>query len=174
MEEHDLFLPGDSWTMTAKQISLAEANAFVIEHHRHHDAMWGHKFSIGAYISEKLVGVAICGRPVGRKLDDGKTLEVTRLCTDGTRNACSFLYSAAAREAKRRGYAKIITYILQSETGASLRASSWTLETAKCGKPSWDGPRYRERHKVEQMSLFPKKTPPPEYKQRWARTLKEG
>ena len=160
--------------MTAQQISLSEANAFVIEHHRHHDATWGHKFSLGAFVGDVMVGVAICGRPVGRKLDDGKTLEVTRLCTDGTRNACSFLYSAAAREAKRRGYAKIITYILQSENGASLRASNWTLEAEKCGKPSWDGPRYRERHKVEQMTLFQKKTPPPEYKQRWARYLKKG
>jgi len=157
--------------MTAMQISLAEANAFVIKHHRHHDAMWGHKFSIGDYEGGQLVGVAIVGRPVGRKLDDGKTMEVTRLCTDGTRNACSFLYSAAAREAKRRGYEKIITYILQSENVVSLRASNWMLEAAKCGKPSWDGPRYRSRHEQEQMTLFPKKTPPPEYKQRWARVL---
>lgn len=159
--------------MVAKEIKLHEANAFVIQNHRHHDAMWGHKFSIGAYDGEKLVGVAIVGRPCGRKLDDGKTLEVSRLCTDGTRNACSFLYGAAAREAKRRGYAKIITYILQSENGASLRASNWTLEATKCGKPSWDGKRYRERHMVEQLSMFPRKTPPAEYKQRWCRRLKE-
>lgn len=160
--------------MTVQQISLAEANSFVIEHHRHHDATLGHKFSLGAFDDGRLVGVAIVGRPVSRKLDDGKTLEVTRLCTDGTRNACSFLYSAAAKEAKRRGAEKIITYILQSENGASLRASNWTLENAKCGKPSWDGPRYRERHQVERMTMFPKKTPPQEYKQRWARILKES
>lgn len=157
--------------MDARQITLAEANAFVLQHHRHHDAARGHKFSIAAYQEGRIVGVAICGRPPGRYLDDGHTLEVTRLCTDGTRNACSFLYSAAAREARRRGYSKIITYILQSENGASLRASNWTLEAEKCGKPSWDGPRFRERHKVEQLTLFPKKTPPAEYKQRWSRTL---
>ena len=152
-------------------IALSEANAFVIEHHRHHDAAWGHKFSLGLYEDGKLCGVAICGRPSARRLDDGKTLEVTRLCTDGTRNACSMLYSAAAREAKRRGYEKIITYILSSENGASLKASNWMLEAEKCGKPSWDGPRYRERHRIEQMTLWPKKQPPPLYKQRWSRTL---
>lgn len=159
--------------MVVKQIPLVEANAFVIEKHRHHGEAWGHKFSLGAYEGGQLIGVAICGRPSARRLDDGKTLEVTRLCTDGTRNACSFLYGAAAREAKRRGYEKIITYILQSENGASLKASNWTLEAEKCGKPSWDGPRYRARHEQEQLTLFPKKTPPPEYKQRWARILKE-
>ena len=72
-------------------ISLAEANAFVIQHHRHHDRATGHKWSLGAYKDGKLCGVAIVGRPTGRRLDDGKTLEVTRLCTDGTRNVCSRL-----------------------------------------------------------------------------------
>lgn len=157
--------------MTVCQIPLSTANAFVIEHHRHHDRATGHKFSIGAFEGEKLVGVAIVGRPCGRKLDDGETLEVTRLCTDGTINACSKLYSAAAREAKKRGARRIITYILKSENGASLRASNWTLDCKKCGKPSWEGPRYRERHKTEQLSLFEKKTPPYEYKQRWSREL---
>ena len=157
--------------MEAQAIPLAEANAFVIEHHRHHDAAWGHKFSLGAYKDGKLVGVAICGRPSGRKLDDGKTLEVTRLCTDGTRNACSFLYAACARRAFREGYERILTYILRSENGASLRAAGWTLDSDKCGKPSWDGPRYRERHKTEQMTFFPKKVPPAEYKQRWVKKL---
>ena len=153
-------------------ITLAQANAFVIEHHRHHDAVRGHKFSLGAYKGDKLVGVAIVGRPVGRYLDDGDTLEVTRLATDGTRNACSCLYGAAAREAKRRGYKKIITFILQSEPGTSLHASGWTLEAEKCGKPNWTGNRTKERKRYEQITLFPAKTPPREYKQRWGKELR--
>lgn len=116
-----------------RQIRLAEANAFVIEHHRHHDAVVGHKWSLGAYKDGNLVGVAIVGRPVSRNLDDGKTMEVTRLCTDGTRNACSFLYSACARRAKKEGYEKIVTFILESENGASLRASGWHCEATHCG-----------------------------------------
>lgn len=156
-------------SLEARPISLAEANAFVIEHHRHHDRATGHKWSIGAYRDGELCGVAIIGRPTGRRLDDGQTLEVTRLCTDGSRNACSFLYAAAAKKARREGYAKIITFILQSEPGTSLRAAGWTLEAEKAGKPQWNRQRYKD--KPEQMTLFPRKQPPREYKQRWARTL---
>ena len=113
--------------------------------------------------------MAIVGRPTGRRLDDGETLEVTRLCTDGTRNACSCLYAAAARKAKREGYSKIITFILQSEPGTSLRAAGWAMEAAKAGKPKWNAQRYADR--PVQLSLFPKKQPPAEYKQRWAKQL---
>lgn len=83
-------------------MTLREANAFVEQHHRHHKPVVGHKFSIGVSDGEKVVGVAIVGRPVGRFLDDGWTLEVTRLCTDGTHNACSMLYAAAWCD-RRRG-----------------------------------------------------------------------
>ena len=85
--------------LSLRPVSLAEANNFVKEHHRHHKPVRGHKFSLGCMDEEHLAGVAIVGRPVSRYLDDGMTLEVNRLCTDGTRNACSFLYGAAARVA---------------------------------------------------------------------------
>lgn len=85
-------------------MTLREANAFVEQNHRHHGATVGHKFSIGLSDGEKIVGVAIVGRPVSRHLDDGWTLEVNRLCTDGTRNACSMLYAAAWRAARAMGY----------------------------------------------------------------------
>jgi len=98
------------------RIKLPEANAFVLEHHRHHKPVIGHLFSIGAVLDDKLVGVAIVGRPVARMRDDGITAEVTRLCTDGTRNACSFLYGASARAAFALGFQRIGTYILASET----------------------------------------------------------
>ena len=79
----------------------------------------------GTEADGRLAGVAIVGRPVSRYLDDGKTLEVNRLCTDGTKNACSFLYAAAARAARAMGYQRIITYTLDTEGGASLRAAGW-------------------------------------------------
>ena len=82
----------------------------------------------------------IVGRPVSRHLDDGKTLEVNRLCTLGVKNACSFLYAAAARAAKAMGYEKIITYILQSENGGSLRAAGWKCSGLAGGK-EWTGAR---------------------------------
>lgn len=155
--------------MKVRQIPLKEANAYVEQFHRHHGRVVGHKWSLAAYKDERLCGVAIVGRPTGRRLDDGKTLEVTRLCTDGTRNACSFLYAAAARRARKEGYSKIITFILQSEPGTSLRAAGWTMEAAKAGRPKWNAERYASR--PVQMSLFPKKQPPAEYKQRWAKQL---
>lgn len=124
-------------------ITLKEANFFVEQHHRHHKSVTGHKFSIAASDGEKIVGVAIVGRPVSRYLDDGWTLEVNRLCTDGTKNACSFLYSAAWRAAKNMGYKKLITYILQSENGASLKASGWKC-VGEAGGKRWTGKRRPE------------------------------
>jgi Flp pilus assembly protein TadB len=102
-------------------ISLRDANAFVLAHHRHSGQVRGCKFCVAVVDDLDAVhGVAIVGRPVARRLDDGKTAEVTRLCTDGIANGCSFLYSRCARIAKLMGYQKIITYTLATENGASL------------------------------------------------------
>lgn len=122
--------------LTLRSISLKDANAFVEELHRHHKKVQGHKFSLAAYDGDRLVGVCIVGRPVARLFDDGSRVEVTRLCTDGTKNACSFLYGAAAWAL---GYSYIGTYILCSEDGVSLKASGWTLLHKTKGS-SWDRP----------------------------------
>ncbi len=121
-------------------IGLDEANAFVLRHHRHHPPVVGYRFAIGAVSSgEHLVGVVIVGRPVSRQLDDGVTLEVTRCCTDGTRNAPSLLYAAARRAAFALGYKKIITYTLASESGVTLKAAGWRC-TGPAGGGSWHAP----------------------------------
>lgn len=120
-------------------ISLAEANAFVRQHHRHHQPVAGHKFSLGTVKRDQVVGVAIVGRPIARHLDDTWTLEVNRCCTDGTRNACSFLYGAAWRAARALGYRTLITYTLPEEGGASLRGAGWTV-IGQCGGGSWSTP----------------------------------
>lgn len=121
-------------------ITLREANAFVTAHHRHHSATVGCKFAIACYSNDTLCGVAICGRPVARHYDDGKTLEINRLCTDGTENACSKLYGACVRVGKEMGYKKVITYILESENGASLKASNFVCEGV-AGGTHWTGKR---------------------------------
>jgi hypothetical protein len=108
--------------MEAVPLHLREANEFVAQHHRHNLPVTGCKFAVGAALDRKLVGVAIAGRPVARRRDDGKTLEVLRVATDGTANACSFLYARCARIARLMGYERVITYTLGSEAGASLRA----------------------------------------------------
>lgn len=101
-----------------------KAKEFVNEHHRHNKPPVGHKFSIACYENDRLCGVAMVGRPVGRFLDDGLTLEVNRCCTDGTKNACTMLYGAVCRAAKALGYKRIITYTRESEPGTSLKASN--------------------------------------------------
>ena len=129
-------------------LSLKEANTYVANYHRHHGKVQGYKFAVGAIDrNNELHGVAIAGRPVARFLDDGRTLEVTRLCTDGTINLCSFLYSACARIAKEMGYKKIITYILETEPGTSLRAAGWIC-TGKAGGQSWNN-KCRKRNDNE-------------------------
>lgn len=124
--------------LTVVPLPLDEANAFVSQHHRHHVPVIGHKFSIGVSDDAPAIrGVAIVGRPVARGRDDGLTLEVTRLATDGCANACSALYAAAWRAAKAMGYVRIGTYTLDIEPGTSLVAAGWTLIHEVKGR-SWD------------------------------------
>ena len=134
-------------------LELSAANEFVAKFHRHHDPVHRDKFRIGASQDGRLVGVVQVGRPVSRKLDDGKTVEVVRLCTDGTKDVCSFLYSRAARIAKEMGYEKIITYILCTETGASLRACGWVEESTTSGG-HWSRP---SRKRTTTAPTMPKK-----------------
>ena len=117
----------------------SEAKAFVAQNHRHHKAPLGSIFQIACAEGERIVGVAIVGRPVARMLDDGWTVELTRLCTDGTKNACSMLYSACWRAARNLGYRKLITYILDTEPGTSLTAAGWKC-VGKVEGRSWSCP----------------------------------
>ena len=111
-------------------LELVEANQFVLRYHRHHQPSQGHRFSIGA-VDENgtLRSAAIIGRPVARLSGSPReVLEVVRLVSDGTKNACSILYAAAARVGKELGYCRIQTYILEDEPGTTLKASGWIYE----------------------------------------------
>lgn len=130
-------------------LSLAEAKAFVARVHRHHKPPTGGKFAIGAALAGEIVGVAMVGRPVAREYDDGWTVEVNRVATDGARNACSMLYGAAWRAAKAMGYRRCITYTLAEESGASLRAAGWKIVGEVRGR-SWSCP---SRPRVDQHPL---------------------
>lgn len=126
--------------LTIVPLPLDEANVFVAQHHRHHRPTPGHKFSLGvADEAGEVRGVAIVGRPVARMLDDGLTLEVNRVATDGCPNACSALYGAAWRAAKALGYRRLLTYTLNTEPGTSLRAAGWKL-IGERGGGSWNRP----------------------------------
>lgn len=128
-------------------ITQREANAFVKKHHRHHKPVVGSIFQIAVAKNESVVGVIIVGRPVARLFDNGWTVEVNRCCTNGEKNVCSMLYSAAWRVAKNLGYKRCITYILSTESGISLNASGWRC-IGEAGGGTWDR---KKRPRVDTM-----------------------
>jgi hypothetical protein len=142
-------------SLTLSPITLREANAFVVGHSRHHGPSRGCIVVVAVADVDRVRGVAIVGRPVARKLQDGWTAEVTRLATDGARNACSMLYGAAWRAVRALGYRRLVTYTLPSEGGGSLRAADWRL-IGEAGGGSW---HRRERPRVD--------THPMQRKLRW-------
>jgi hypothetical protein len=116
---------------------LDDANEFVRQHHRHWPPVTGHKFSVAVTDGYEIHGVAIVGRPSARFLDDGWTLEVTRNCTDGTKNAPSMLYGAACRASFAMGYRRVVTYTGKQEPGTSLRAAGFKVVGEVTGR-QWD------------------------------------
>ena len=136
-------------TLQIVAIELKELNLLVARFHRHHKPVQGHRFSIGVAADGKLVGGCSVGRPTARLTDQRKTLEVTRLVTDGTPNACSILYAAAARAGKALGYERIQTFILESELGTTLRAAGWAFD-GESGGGDWN----RESTRLRKSWLF--------------------
>lgn len=126
--------------LETQPITYKEACVFIEEHHRHHLPPRGWKFGIAVNDGTKVVGVITVGRPVARHFDDGWTLEATRACTDGAKNANSKLYGAARRATFALGYKRLITYTLPEEGGASLRAAGWKVVGHTQGNRSWDTP----------------------------------
>ncbi len=124
-------------------ITQREAFAWVERTHRHHKPPRGSLVQLAVARDDEVVGVAVVGRPVSRMLQDGWTAEVTRVATDGTRNACSMLYGAAWRAVRALGYRRLVTYTLPEEGGASLRGAGFQL-IGEAGGGSWsrtDRPR---------------------------------
>lgn len=133
--------------MKAVPLTFKQAREYIAAHHRHHKPPVGWKFGIGAMKDGEFVGVAVVSRPVARMSDDGLTAEVTRLCTNGMKNVCSFLYAAVRRAALAMGYERIITYILESEPGTSLKAAGWKF-VRYAGGGSWSRPSRKREDKA--------------------------
>jgi hypothetical protein len=137
-------------SLIAVPIDLREAAAFVAAFHRHNSAPVGGKFAIGVSDGEQLCWVAIVSRPVGRALDNGETLEVTRCCVidHAPLGSCSFLYARCWQAAKAMGYRRLVTYTLQSESGASLRGANYRIEheLSKRDPRQWQSRPGREWH----------------------------
>ena len=140
--------------MHIRPLTLKQANAAISEWHRHHKPVQGHRFSIGCYDGERCVGVCVVGRPVARMVEQYEVAEVTRLATDGSRNACSMLYAAAANACRAMGFVSIQTYTLPEEGGSSLRGAGWVCE-GETGGGDWSngGTRERRRDQPEQKKL---------------------
>lgn len=158
-------------SLEIRPLTMHQANEAIDKLHRHHSKVRGCRFCLGAYQInpfdpnwEELVGVLVVGRPVARKTDQYQVAEVTRLATDGTPNACSFLLGAAARACKAMGFYKIQTFILESETGVSLRATGWKSEA--------DSPGGRWERKQENLPGFVTETFPTVPKVRYGKVLR--
>lgn len=134
-------------------VTIQQADAFVDRFHRHNDPAVRVRFAVGVADETGLIrGVALAGNPKARMLNDGYTLEVVRCCTDGARNACSMLYRACARAAKAMGFLRVITYTLDAEDGASLKAAGFVRSTSRQRLPgkatSWQRGRDQQRAEV--------------------------
>lgn len=139
--------------MMARPLTLADANAVVAKWHSHHKPVKGHRFSIGAFDGGVCVGAVIVGRPVARRLDTGTTFEVTRLCTNGHRNAASFLLARAWRAARAMGVTRMVSYTREDEAGTSYKAAGWTATATSPGK-QWDAHTDQRRVQVMLPGIF--------------------
>lgn len=154
-------------TLTRVPISLREARRFVGEHHRHSLPPQGGLFAVSV-VSEcaVTVGVAIAGRPVAPKLDDGVTVEVTRCCTLDVPRSASMLYGGLCRAAAALGYTDAITYTLVDEHGTSLLAAGFK-PVAYVSPQHW----HKTQRPWVDVDLFGNPTKPTGAKIRWHRSL---
>jgi hypothetical protein len=153
--------------MTVVPISLREARAFVAAHHRHSQPPRGWLFGAALEVGGEVVAVGVAGRPVAAGLQDGRTIEITRVCTLGTRNASSRLYGALCRAAAALGYRRAVTYNLRTESGSSIRAAGFTLVEELAARTSWAS-KGRGRYDA---TVWGDATLPDEPRNRWERTL---
>jgi hypothetical protein len=131
--------------LTLRPITLRQAQEFVQRHHRHNKPPRGWLFGTSVSFAGAMVGVAVAGRPIARELQDGLTIEVTRTCTDGSRNANSKLYGAIWRAAVALGYTHGVTYTQDGEDGASLKAAGWTRTEHLPARAGWADSSVKDR-----------------------------
>lgn len=148
-------------------MTVTAASRHVAKNHRHNRGVQGGLFACGVEENGQLVGVAIASRPTQYKMDNGTTMEITRVCSNGTANACSKLYGALCRGAAAIGYERVITYTLAEEPGTSLRAAGFTPVATVPAMARTTGHRQRM-----QVDLFGEERRPPGAKIRWERNLR--
>ena len=123
--------PAGCKNLKIQPCELRDANSLIASIHRHHKPVQGHRFSLKAVADSGIVGVAVCGRPVARLTDASTVIEITRVATDGTPNACSMLYAACRRAAQALGYRKVQTFILEKEREFPLKRQVFDLRRCR-------------------------------------------
>lgn len=145
-------------TLQLVPVSRRVADDCVTRWHRHNGSTAGALFRVGAATDDgTLVAVGIAGRPVARHYDDGRTVEVTRVSSDGTPNATSMLYAALTRASFALGYRRVITYTQAGESGASLRGAGWRVVASRPARAGWDTvsrPRDDARYESTERTLW--------------------
>lgn len=137
--------------------SLADARAFIAAHHSHNSPPRGWKFGTSVVRADgQLVGVGVAGRPVAKALQHDRSIEITRVCTLGERNACSMIYGALARAAAALGFVDCYTYTLESECAACVRAAGFTVDARCSDTRGWDRPKRARDGEVTARSDGPK------------------
>lgn len=127
--------------LSLRPSNITEAKEFIKLNHSHLPEVTGGLFAIAVENHDQLVGVAIVGRPVARKLaEDRRTLELTRTCTDGTKNVSSMLAAAAWRCVRAMGADRLVTYTLSIEKGTTYIAAGFrrTGTVPQRGLGGWD------------------------------------
>lgn len=148
-----------------RPITRAAAKDWINEHHRHSPAPVGDVFRLAVEEDGEIIAVAVAGRPVSRVLDDGETIEITRLAVaegHASKQLCSQLYGRLCRAAAALGYCKAVTYTLESESGSSPKAAGFTQAAVLRAKPTWSTPA---RSRADQKRRHV------EHRIRWERAL---
>lgn len=133
--------------MKVRRVGIETAREGVARVHRHLDPPPRALVAFEVIADGWPVGWATVGRPVSRVLQARGWVEVTRVATDGTRNACSMLYGAAARWAWAEGR-PVLTYTLPVEGGASLRGAGWVTRGVTRERNPADWSSRPRRHSV--------------------------
>ena len=132
-----------------------EASEYIREHHRHHDPSISDIFRMGIHDGARVCGVATVGRPVARAFDDGRTVEINRVCVEeGIENGASMLLGACRRAAWALGFTRVVTYTLVAEGGSSLRAAGYRIVGERKDR-HWNAPgRPRVERRTGQKYLW--------------------
>jgi hypothetical protein len=140
-------------SLSHRPTALKHAAKFIGVEHRHNRVMGIQRWALAADADGRLVGVVVVGNPKARMLQHSRRFEVTRLATDGTDNACSYLYGAAIRTARAMGIWSLKTYTLMSESGSSLRAVH-ARDEGEVSADEWDRP---SRRRITKHTVAPRR-----------------